>query len=229
MNTVQRAEADLCLKSALIVDDHPLFCEALSMTLSNVVGIQSISCTNRLEPALAVLAGKQKPSVVVLDLNLPDVNGLEGLVRVKSVSGDVPIVVVSSMTEPRIVRSALRLGANGFVPKHSPRHVFREAFAKIAAGGVWLPEDMALEDDDAPDRGMELAAKLALLTRQQGRILQLICQGLMNKQIAFLLSIAETTVKAHVTEIMRKLQVVSRTQALLLAKEGNISSLLLND
>jgi DNA-binding NarL/FixJ family response regulator len=211
------------LSTALIVDDHPLFCEALSMTLANVVGIEAVRTADRLEAAMTEIGRGEAPDVVVLDLNLPDASGLEGLVRVRAALPEVPVVVVSSVTEPRVVRAAMRLGAAGFVPKHSPREVFRAAFGAIAQGERWVPEDIAAEDGDDEAPGEAAAAKLALLTRQQRRILELICEGLMNKQIAWELSIAETTVKAHVTEIMRKLGVVSRTQALLLAKEASLS------
>jgi DNA-binding NarL/FixJ family response regulator len=228
MLALRQTEPEQMLTSALIVDDHPLFCEALSMTLANAVGIEDIATVDRLEGALARISAGEIPDVIVLDLNLPDVNGLDGLVRLRDAVGDTPIVVVSSLTEPRIIRSALRLGACGFVPKHSQRDVFRTAFAAISSGRTWVPEDV-LDDEDEGDRGAEVAEKLALLTRQQARILALICAGRMNKQIAWELQIAETTVKAHVTEIMRKLGVVTRTQALLLAQQANLSALLPRD
>jgi DNA-binding NarL/FixJ family response regulator len=212
------------LKSALIVDDHPLFCDALALTLTGLVGIETIEAVGTLGAALARLEGPgPRPDVVVLDLNLPDVNGLDGVVRLRQAVVDRPIVVVSSLDELRLVRAVLRAGVNAFVPKNADREEFRTAFAAIARGEIHA-NPMALEPaEQSPSEAA--AARLALLTRQQGKILQLVGAGLMNKQIAYELSIAETTVKAHVTAIMRKLGVQTRMQAVLCAQEASFSAL----
>lgn len=219
------------LDLALIVDDHPLFCDALAITLRAVAGVVRVETADRLETALTRLDLTPAPDVVVLDLNLPDVNGLDGLIRLKSVAGEVPVVVVSSMADNRVIGAALQAGAAGFIPKHSRREVFRAAFEAIRAGERFLPEGyLPPAGGSAPANQREDAiARLALLTRQQAKILQLICEGMLNKQIAYDLSIAETTVKAHVTAIMRKLGVQSRTQAVLLASEASFSSLMPED
>lgn len=216
------------MRSALIVDDHPLFCDALSMTLRAVAGFDEIATADRLETAIARLDGGGHPDVVVLDLNLPDVSGLDGLIRLKACLGDVPVVVVSSLADNRVVGAALRAGAAGFVPKHSHREVFRAAFEAIRAGQGYVPEGFVPQaDPKAPASQREAAiARLGLLTRQQAKILQLICEGMLNKQIAYELTIAETTVKAHVTAIMRKLGVQSRTQAVLIARQASFASLM---
>ena len=105
--------------TALIVDDHPLFCDALSMTLKSVAGIARIDTAESLDQALAMVAENGPPDIIVLDLNLPDVSGLDGLARLRAVAGATPIVVVSSMSESRMVCSVIHAGAAGFVPKHS--------------------------------------------------------------------------------------------------------------
>lgn len=216
------------LQSALIVDDHPLFCDALGMTLRAVAGIERIETADRLEAALARLEAAPLPDVVVLDLNLPDVAGLDGLIRLRATVPDVPVVVVSSLADNRVIGAALKAGAVGFVPKHSHRDVFRAAFDALRAGGGYVPEGFVLQADPAAPASQRDAAieRLGLLTRQQAKILQLICEGKLNKQIAWELSIAETTVKAHVTAIMRKLGVQSRTQAVLIAREASFTSLM---
>ncbi len=218
---------DRPLTLALIVDDHPLFCDALAMTLKAVVGIARIETADRLDGAIARLDGGLAPDVVVLDLNLPDVNGLEGLIRLRQIVGAVPVVVVSSLADNRVIAACLQAGAAGFVPKHARREVFRAAFDAVRAGHQFVP-DGYVATAHPPHLGARdtAIARLALLTRQQARILQLICEGKLNKQIAFDLTIAETTVKAHVTAIMRKLGVQSRTQAVLIAGEASFSALM---
>lgn len=214
--------------SALIVDDHPLFCDALAMTLKTVAGIEEIETASLLSDALDALDEGAHPDVIVLDLNLPDVHGLDGLIRLNTAAGGTPVVVVSSMADNRMVSSVMRAGARGFVPKHSQRGIFRQAFDALSRDEVFLPEGFVDVADaghpgDPPD---DAVSRLTSLTNQQARILQLICEGKLNKQIAYDLSIAETTVKAHVTAIMRKLGVQSRTQAVLIAGETSFSNLL---
>ena len=213
------------LNTALIVDDHPLFCDALSMTLKVVAGLTQVETVGRLDEAVARLDAAAHPDLVVLDLNLPDVDGLDGLVRLRLAAPDVAVLVVSSLADPRVIGAALQAGALGFVPKHSHRDVYRAAIDALRAGRVWLPEGFEPAAPGA-SAGEAAVARLGLLTRQQARILQLICEGKLNKQIAYDLNIAETTVKAHVTAIMRKLGVLSRTQAVLIAKEARFASLM---
>lgn len=215
-------------RTALIVDDHPLFCDALAMTLKAVAAIPEIETADCLAAALRRLELAPLPDVIVLDLNLPDVNGLDGLVRLQLSAVGVPVVVVSSLADNRVIGAALRGGAAGFVPKHSRREVFRAAFDAVREGRVFLPEGFLPQADPAaPATEAEAALhRLGLLTRQQAKILQLICEGMLNKQIAYELSIAETTVKAHVTAIMRKLGVQSRTQAVLIAQGASFAALM---
>jgi len=218
------------LSSAMIIDDHPLFCDALAMTLKAITGIDEIETANQLGTALDMLGGMAPPDVVILDLNLPDVSGLDGLIRLRGMIAQTPIVVVSSMADNRMISSVMRAGATGFVPKHSEREVFRAAFDAIADGQRFYPDGFVeVDDPDTPtSSGEDAVARLTSLTNQQARILQLICEGKLNKQIAYDLGIAETTVKAHVTAIMRKLGVQSRTQAVLIANEASFANLLPN-
>ena len=213
--------------SALIVDDHPLFCDALSMTLGAVANIRDIQTAANLTDALSLIGTGFSPDLVVLDLNLPDVDGLDGLIRMRN-TASVPVVVVSSMADNRVITSTIKAGASGFVPKHSKREIFAAAIKSIRQGHIFVPDGFVLLDEGQLGTPMQsdILARLATLTNQQARILQLICEGKLNKQIAYDLTIAETTVKAHVTAIMRKLGVQSRTQAVLLAKEASFSSVL---
>lgn len=225
MITSQPTPPPVPLRSALVIDDHPLFCDALSMTLQAVSDVRDITTAACLRDALALLENGPAPDIVVLDLNLPDVSGLDGLVRLRNAT-TARIVVVSSMADNRVVSSAIHAGANGFVPKHSQREIFRRAFETLERGKTYLPDGcVLLENPEAASRD-DAVARLASLTNQQARILHLICEGKLNKQIAFDLSIAETTVKAHVTAIMRKLGVHSRTQAVLIAQQASFEQVL---
>mgnify|MGYP001588291368 CR=1 FL=1 len=214
--------------TALVVDDHPLFCDALAMTLQAVSSVRKVATEPCLADALSYLLEHPTPDIIVLDLNLPDVKGLDGLLRLRNATRS-KIVVVSSMADNRLISSAIYAGASGFIPKHSQRDVFRRALKVIRAGDVFLPEGCMPLSEDTDSHRDDALKRLASLTVQQGRILQLICEGKLNKQIAYDLSIAETTVKAHVTAIMRKLGVHSRTQAVLIAKETSFDQVLRAD
>lgn len=212
---------------ALIVDDHPLFCDALELTLKSIADFAVVRTTNCLEAALDELDGLPPPDLILLDLNLPDVSGLDGLLRLKRKVDKAHIIVVSSMADNSIVMSAIAAGASGFVPKHSRRSTFKEAIDEIRAGRVYKPSGF-VEGEEQTAEAQNLT-RLSSLTNQQARILQAICEGKLNKQIAYDLAIAETTVKAHVTAIMRKLGVQSRTQAVLVAHEARFTNLLPKD
>ncbi|QBF30605.1 response regulator transcription factor [Thalassococcus sp. S3] len=213
-------------RTALIVDDHPLFCDALSMTLQAVADIEDIRTAANLEYALGEIEAHGPPDIIVLDLNLPDVNGLDGLIRLKT-AARVPVMVVSSMADNRVITGTINAGAAGFVPKHSQREVFRNAIQTLRRGEVFIPDGaVLLQQAEVANATTDAVARMGTLTNQQSRILQLICEGKLNKQIAYELSIAETTVKAHVTAIMRKLGVQSRTQAVLIAKETSFANVL---
>ena len=210
----------------LLIDDHPLFCDAMAMTVSEIFANPEIHTASSLNNALAELQGFANPDIIVLDLNLPDVDGLEGLVRLKTVTPNSKVAVVSSLSDNRIIASVMAAGAAGFVPKESARAELIRAFSIIADGGTYTPADfVAPEKQFNPQDHASIMSRLETLTPQQARILELICEGKLNKQIAFDLSIVETTVKAHLTAILRKLAVQNRTQAVLLAKKVSFTSL----
>ena len=207
---------------ALVVDDHPLFCDALELTLRSFERFHTVETRGKLDDAIALLDSAPAPALVLLDLNLPDVTGLDGLIRLRRHAQGAPVVIVSSMTDDAVIKGAIAAGASGFVPKHSARSVFRDAIAAIERGETYKPACHA--EGDADDGDTRVLSQLASLTNQQARILELICEGKLNKQIAYDLSIAEATVKAHVTAIMRKLNVQSRTQAALVVQDARFSA-----
>ncbi|QFU09121.1 Transcriptional regulatory protein DegU [Rhodobacteraceae bacterium THAF1] len=209
---------------ALVIDDHPMFCDALELTLRNAAAFEDVATADSLTTGLEVLSRDGPRDLIVLDLNLPDVSGFDGLIRMRTQAPDTPVIVVSSMAENAIISAAIDAGASGYVPKHAPHSEFRAALDAIAQGSTYLPEQY-VECPQPSDRA-DAVTRLRSLTAQQARILELICDGKLNKQIAFDLSIAETTVKAHVTAIMRKLAVQSRTQAVLVAQQAKFAAIL---
>ncbi len=211
----------------LVIDDHPLFCEALQMTLSEALSVARIETASSLGHALDAFRQGLEADVIVLDLNLPDVAGLDGLTRLRTSAPGVPVIVVSSMADTRIVSAVMKAGAAGFVPKHSPREEFIAAIRAALQGGSYLPEGYSIGAGDGSGHSAPSALdRLADLTPQQARILALVCEGYLNKQIAYELSISETTVKAHVTAILRKLGAQSRTQAVHIANSASFASIL---
>ena len=215
-------------RSILVIDDHPLFCEAISMSLKNGLGLETVASVNDLAGALARLEDGLEVDAIVLDLNLPDVTGIDGLVRLKAATPRTPVVVVSALTDDRIVAQTLRAGAAGFVKKDTPGEALVTAFRKVFDGGVVVPPDYTPPpDEDGEGAPLDDAiGRLSELTPQQLRILSLVCEGKLNKQIAYDLGIAETTVKAHITAILRKLHVQSRTQAVLIAQKASYAGIL---
>ena len=210
----------------LIIDDHPLFCDALDLTFRSVLPGLTVRTAASLAAAMEVLeTTPDAPEFVALDLNLPDVSGVDGVIEVRRAAQDAPVIVVSSLSDPRVVAAVESAGASGFVPKHSPRGMFEQAIASIRADQKYFPVAPGQEEGQQT-AGSSAAERLSSLTAQQARILQLICEGKLNKQIAYDLSIAETTVKAHITAIMRKLGVQSRTQAVLVAQDARFSTIL---
>ncbi|MEL6264443.1 MAG: response regulator transcription factor [Pseudomonadota bacterium] len=211
-------------QSILVVDDHPLFCDALSMTLSNALPGARLATAGRLSDALDAIAHGTAPDAVMLDLNLPDVHGFDGLARMREAAPGARILVVSSMTDNAVVASALACGADGFLAKDAPRGAVIDAFARLSAGERVVPEGY-VEPHDGSSADAALLERLQQLTPRQTRILELVCAGKLNKQIAYDLSISETTVKAHVTAILRKLGVASRTQAVLAVQKARFAAL----
>lgn len=208
--------------AVLVIDDHPLFCDALSAALTAGLGLKHVYVAHDLAAGLAMLGDGLEVGVIALDLNLPDVSGLDGLLRLRAATPDVPVLVVSATADNAMIGRALGAGAMGFVGKDAASETLIAAARAVLEGSIHAPPDYAepVAGDAAAASVEEAAARLSELTPQQLRILGLVCAGKLNKQIAFDLDIAETTVKAHITAILRKLGVQSRTQAVLVAQRA---------
>lgn len=196
----------------IVADDHPLVREALRHALAMALDRVRVLEAASLPEALALLDSEASVDLAILDLNMPGMNGFAGLAELRSSEPSLPVAIVSATTDHEVVRRAIELGAAGFIPKTLPLGTIAEAIRTILAGEIWVPGQLQPPPND------EMAKRLRELTPQQLRVLAMISQGLPNKQIAFALSVGEPTVKAHVTAILRKLGVTSRTQAVIAAK-----------
>ena len=199
----------------VIADDHPMVRRALAESLGRILVESVIAEVGSLDKATTALQGGDT-DLLLLDLQMPGMNGLASLAALRSAYPGVPILVVSANEDPLIMREVIEFGASGFLPKSTPVAEIGAAVAAILAGGIWLPEAASAAYLDESDS--ELAQGIGELTPQQRRVLMLLTDGKSNKQIAFELAVTEATVKAHLSQIFRKLGVNSRTQAVISAR-----------
>lgn len=201
----------------LVADDHPLFREAVVLAIRHLEGTDSqILEAGALDETCRLAAAVPDLDLLLLDLKMPGTEGLAGLLELRSRFPALPIVIVSATEDPRMIREALAAGAMAYIPKSLDRADIADALRHVLAGETWRPED---GEDAASPAGVLTAQRIAALTPQQRNILKLMVAGKPNKIIAYDLGIAETTVKAHITLILRKLGVFSRTQAVLAARD----------
>ncbi|NBB12687.1 response regulator transcription factor [Pseudomonas sp. SLFW] len=215
----------------LIADDHPLFREAIHNVISDGFPGSEVMETEDLDSALAMTQGHEDLDLILLDLNMPGMHGLNGLINLRNEAPTIPVVIVSAEQDKQVVLQAITYGAVGFITKSSPRKQMTDAIEQILNGNVYLPPDIIRSQKpghrstprDAPQLQPEM---LEALTRKQLQVLERMTKGDSNKQIAFTLTIAETTVKAHVSAILRKLNVHNRVQAILSAGDIDFAAYL---
>lgn len=222
---------DVCIVSArfLIVDDHPLFRDAMRLAIESSYPkavIQEASTVRAAKDALADAAF----DLVLLDLAMPGTRGFDGLLDIRSTNPRQPVVIVSGLEDPRIIHEAMTYGAAGYILKSVRKAELAEAISDVMNGLVYLPRGYEPPRADAAGgKDAELATRLGSLTPQQLRVLQMLRQGMLNKQIAYELDVGETTIKAHVSEILRKLNVASRTQAVIEVSRIDFDKIASND
>ncbi|MBP0484695.1 response regulator [Sagittula salina] len=217
---VPRADA---ITSVLIVDDHPLFSDALASALEGMYPDAAVQKARSLKDSLKALDDGFQPDLVMFDLKLPDVQGISGFVTMKARLPDTPILVISSLTSRALVHALMDEGASGFVTKDTPVEDLREVLAQIVRGRKFVPTEYQQNGPQCtPDAAQDdINHKLAALTPQQKKVVKLICAGKPNKQIAYELQLAEATVKAHITALLRRLGAQNRTQAALMIEAAN--------
>jgi DNA-binding NarL/FixJ family response regulator len=202
----------------VIADDHPLFRGALRQGITSLMPASRILEAGGLDDLTATLQRHRDVDLVLLDLTMPGVQGFSGLLYLRAQFPEIPVAVVSAHDDPAVMRRAIEFGAAGFMPKSLDIDQIGVALKAIMAGGLWTPPDIDLSASDDHEAA-DLVRRLASLTPQQIRVLMMVSEGLLNKQIAYELAVSEATVKAHVSAILQKLGVDSRTQAVIAASK----------
>lgn len=200
----------------VIADDHPLFRGALREAVSGLLERVEIAEAGTFDDVVALLDKGGDIDLVLLDLAMPGVRGFSGLMYIRAQYPSVPVIVVSANDDPAAIRRCMEFGASGFIPKTLSVEEMRAAISRILGGGVWTPADVDLSAGSDAESAA-LMVRMATLTPQQVRVLMMLSEGLLNKQIAYQLGVSEATVKAHVSAILQKLGVESRTQAVIAA------------
>jgi len=202
----------------IVADDHPLFREALQQALAPMMpGVHFVEADS-FDTLQAAVALNEDADLVLLDLDMPGAQGFSALAWLRNQYPALPVVVVSAASDPAVMRRAVDFGASGFIPKSSPLDTISEAIGVILDGELWLPDSALSLEESSTSPDEELARRVSALTPQQFRVLTMLADGLLNKQIAAELDVSEATIKAHVTAIFRKLGVRSRTQAAVAAR-----------
>lgn len=210
----------------IIVDDHPLFRAALRQTLSGSDADMRVEEAGDLLALTAALEADRDCDLVLLDLNMPGGHGISGLLLLRAQYPEVPVMIISAVEDQKVIRRTFELGAAGYLSKSVGPADIRKAIDTVLSGEILVPEGINLA---ASDEQSAFVRRLSTLTPQQIRVLMMLSDGLMNKQIAYELSISEATVKAHVSSILQKLDVDSRTQAVIAAskiEQGQFEALL---
>ncbi|MBX3711693.1 MAG: response regulator transcription factor [Lysobacter sp.] len=204
------------MPTILVADDHPLFREALRSAVARAVPGATLREADGVDALYALVERESQADLLLLDLNMPGAHGFSALVHLRAHHPQLPVMVVSAREEPAVMRRALDHGAVGFLPKSADAGTLAEAIDAVLAGDRWAPP-AALKAPAAPADEQDAAQRVRELTPQQFRVLQMLGDGLLNKQIAYELGVSEATIKAHMTAILRKLGASNRTQAVLIA------------
>ncbi|MET0172679.1 response regulator transcription factor [Agrobacterium vaccinii] len=208
----------------IIADDHPLFRGALRQAVTGLEGDNAIIEAGDFEAAKAAAGQQPDADLMLLDLAMPGVSGFSGLMALRAEFFSLPIVIVSATDDPATMRRAIELGASGFISKSSGIEDMRAGIRAVLEGDVWIPASCQSGHEQDPDMA-DLIHRLRTLTPQQSRVLGMLGEGLLNKQIAYELGVSEATIKAHVSAILLKLKVDSRTQAVIQLSKINMSTL----
>ena len=208
-------------KAFLIVDDHPLVLDALQATLQREFPEARITLADTIATAISVIGGGERFDLILADLRMPDADGFSGLMRIRNLAPKQPLAVISATQEQSVIEHARQIGARGFIQKSASREEIIAAIKTVLEGCESFPAaggEQSLATVNSGNQAV-LLARIRELTPAQFGVLKLICEGKLNKQIAHELSIGESTVKSHITSVLKKLHVHSRTQAVLVMQQ----------
>lgn len=204
------------MTTLLIADDHPLFREALRGAVARLLPGATLREADSVAALYTIVEADPDADLLLLDLNMPGAQGFSALVHLRALHPQLPIVVVSAREEPSVMRRALDHGAVGFIPKSVDATTLGQALVQVLDGDRWAPAAAHAAPAAGADEH-DAAQRVRDLTPQQFRVLQMLGEGLLNKQIGYELGVSEATVKAHMTAVLRKLGASNRTQAVLIA------------
>lgn len=215
----------------LIADDHPMIREAIGSAIAQSFDGINVAEAEDLDSALAFAELHPDIDLILLDLNMPGMDGLNGIVRLRTAHPDIPVVILSAEEDKNVVLQAVTYGAVGFITKSMPREKITDAIRQVLDGQIYLPPDIirksASENRRRSNHDGSIDPELvSSLTRRQLLVFEHVAKGQSNKEIGYELNIAETTVKAHVSAILRKLKVHSRLKAVLCASDINFDNYL---
>ena len=202
----------------IVADDHPLFRAALREAVTRLLPNARIIEAGSLKMLDEAVQANPSADLILLDLRMPGAQGFSALVHLRARYPSIPVAVISAAESASIVRRSLEFGASGFIPKSTGIDRIGTMLRDLLDGKLALPEDYVEPSSDRGQHDREMARKVSRLTPQQLRVLFLLAEGHSNKTIAQDLRVSEATIKAHVTVILRKLDLERRTQAALLAQ-----------
>ncbi len=215
------------MSDILIADDHPLFRDAMQRAVISALPHATVHTADDVHNLLALIEQFPDADLLLLDLHMPGARGYSALAHIRGQYPGLPTIVVSGHEESHVVRRAMAHGASAYIPKSTSGEAIVEAIRTVLAGDVWLPHQLPEDDAVLKTDEAAAAARIATLTPQQFRVMTMIAEGLLNKQIAYELRVSEATVKAHMTTIMRKMGVNNRTQVALAASQLAVDPLAL--
>jgi DNA-binding NarL/FixJ family response regulator len=209
-------------QTIIIADDHPLFRDALRQAVGGMEGARAIVEAGDLEAARDAAKTNPDADLMLLDLAMPGISGFSGLISLRAEFASLPIVIISATDDSQTVRRSLELGASGFISKSADIDEIRRGIQTVLAGDIATPPSYQ-EGRELDPEIADLIRRLQTLTPQQSRVLTMVSEGLLNKQIAYELGVSEATIKAHVSAILLKLDVDSRTQAVIQLSKINMA------
>lgn len=206
----------------LIADDHPLFRAALRQAVSQAVENAQVIEVGTISALQNAAEENPDADLVLLDLKMPGAHGFSGLAYLRGQFPGLPVIMISGTEELSVIRRAIDYGASGFIPKSAPLPEMTNGIKAVLNGEVWLPDDVAQNIARLHGAPTDFSEKLATLTPQQFKVLGMLAEGMLNKQIAYDLDVSEATVKAHITALFRKLNVRNRTQAVIAVQQMEV-------